>query len=76
MRILVDEMPKTHYECHFLSNESNYLHCALPENAWQSCYLQRGYSCPYLAKGVAVNELAGKNDGEKEAGEAAEGNLA
>lgn len=76
MRILVDEMPKTQFDCPFLSFDANYAHCGIPDYAWDQCYIEKGLMCPYLAKGVVVNELAGEEDGEKATGEAAETDMA
>ena len=69
MRVLVDEMPETQFDCPFLSFGAYYTHCSISTNSWDQCYIEKGLVCPYLAKGVVVNELAVEADGEAEAGE-------
>lgn len=65
MRILVDGIPKTPFDCPFLSFDANYAHCGIPTYSWGQCYIEKGMLCPYLVKGVVVNELAGEKDGEE-----------
>lgn len=73
MRILVDEMPKTYFDCSFLSFDANYAHCGIPTYSWSQCYIEKGLSCPYLVKGAVACELAVEADREAEAGKAVRG---
>lgn len=74
MRILVDEMPKNAERCTFgwFNRPWNRWCCNFKDYVPEDC----PKTCAYLAKGVVENELAGEDDGEKEAGEAAESDLA
>ena len=75
MKILVDEMPKSGgsciFYCYILGTEKH--RCELDGFI---CDSECPKTCTYLAKGVVINELAGKEDGEKATGETAESNLA
>lgn len=75
MKILVDEMPKYAPDCPFSQYilTDNSVVCQLSQ--WEVEMDCTKY-CRYLAKGVVANELAGEGDGEKEAGEAAPGDMA
>ena len=74
MRFLVDEMPKSTAECIFGRFDKLWYRwrCKFGDYVPKDC----PKTCSYLVKGVAVNELAGEDDGEKETGEAAEPNMA